>query len=140
MKKLDNKGWSLNEFLLFILAFFICLVIVIVLCNQLMNKENKKPIVDPIISGDKSDIGDYIELEDRITEQAKLYNNNETEDTVIIKLNSLIKNGYLKKVVDPKNNKECSGYVVYNGQNKEYKAYLSCPGNYQTSDYNKDLE
>ncbi len=140
MKRLDNKGWGLNEFLMFILAFFICLVIVIVLCNQLMNKENKTPIVDPIISGDKTDIGDYIELEDRITEQAKLYNNSETEDTVIIKLNNLVKNGYIKKVVDPKNNKECSGYVVYNGQNKEYKTYLSCPGNYQTSDYNKDLE
>ena len=140
MKRLDNKGWGLNEFLMFILAFFICLVIVIVLCNQLMNKENKTPIVDPIISGDKTDIGDYIELEDRITEQAKLYNNSETEDTVIIKLNNLVKNGYIKKVVDPKNNKECGGYVVYNGQNKEYKTYLSCPGNYQTSDYNKDLE
>lgn len=140
MKRLDNKGWGLNEFLMFILAFFICLVIVIILCNQLMNKENTMPIVDPIISGDKTDIGDYIELEDRITEQAKLYNNSETEDTVIIKLNNLVKNGYIKKVVDPKNNKECSGYVVYNGQNKEYKTYLSCPGNYQTSDYNKDLE
>ena len=140
MKRLDNKGWGLNEFLLFLLAFFVCLVIVIILCNQLMNKENKKPIIDPIISGDKTDIGDYIELEDRITEQAKLYNNSETEDTVIIKLNNLVKNGYIKKVVDPKNNKECSGYVVYNGQNKEYKTYLSCPGNYQTSDYNKDLE
>lgn len=140
MKKLNNKGWGLNEFLLFILAFFICLVIVIVLYNQLMGKENKTSIVDPIISGDKTDIGDYIELEDRITEQAKLYNNSETEDTIIIKLNNLVKNGYIKKVVDPKNNKECSGYVVYNGQNKEYKTYLSCPGNYQTSDYNKDLE
>ena len=140
MKRLDNKGWGLNEFLLFLLAFFVCLVIVIVLCNQLMNKENKAPIVDPIISGGKTDIGDYIELEDRITEQAKLYNNSETEDTVIIKLNNLVKNGYIKKVIDPKNNKECSGYVVYNGQKKEYKTYLSCPGNYQTSDYNKDLE
>ena len=64
MKRLDNKGWGLNEFLLFLLAFFVCLVIVIILCNQLMNKENKKPIIDPIISGDKTDIGDYIELED----------------------------------------------------------------------------
>lgn len=140
MKKLNNNGWSLNEFLLFILAFFICLIIVIVLYNKLIGKENKTPIVDPIISGDNSNIGDYIELEDKITEQAKLYNNSETEDTIIIKLNNLVKNGYIKKVVDPKNNNECSGYVIYNGQNKEYKTYLSCPGNYQTSDYNKDLE
>lgn len=140
MKKLDNKGWGLNEFLIIILAFSFCLAIVLVLCNQLINKENKKTNEGTIFSGEKSDIGDYINLEDRITEQAKLYNNSETEDTVIIKLENLVKNGYIKKVVDPKNNKECSGYVVYNGQNKEYKTYLSCPGNYQTSDYNKDLE
>lgn len=140
MKKLDNKGWGLNEFLLIILAFSFCLLIVLVLCNQLIGKETKKTNNETIFSGEKSDIGDYIDLEDRITEQAKLYNNSETEDTVIIKLDNLVKNGYIKKVVDPKNNKECSGYVVYNGQKKEYKTYLSCPGNYQTSDYNKDLE
>lgn len=137
--KLNNKGWGFNEFIMLLSLLFVCLVVVVILYTKLIKSEEKHMDVKNEFIGD-STIKSYIDLEDEITEQAKKYNVNESSDMVIIKFNSLVKNGYIKKVVDPQNKKECSGYVVYAGITKGYKTYLSCPGNYQTSDYNKDLE
>lgn len=137
--KLNNKGWGFNEFIMLLSLLFICLVVVVIFYTKLTKVEEKSSNVKTEFIGE-STIKNYIDIEDKINEKAKIYNVNETNDTIIIKFNSLIKNGYIKKVVDPINKKECSGYVVYNGETKEYKTYLSCPGNYQTSDYNKDLE
>lgn len=140
MRKLNNNGWGFNDFIIAIGLLAICLVVVIIFYNKLINSNNHKKYKIPSFVGEKDNIGNYVELEDKITEQAKLYSINVENDIVIIKFDSLIKNGYINKVVDPKNNKECSGYVIYDGAAKKYKTYLSCPGNYQTSNYNKDFE
>src|SRR5574344_2225193 len=137
--KLNNKGWGFNEFIMLLGLLFVCLVVVVIFYAKLTKNEEKYINIKNEFIGETT-IKDYIDLEDEITSKAKTYNVNEPNDMVIIKFNTLIKNGYIKKVLDPRTKKECSGYVVYNGSNKEYKTYLSCPGNYQTSDYNKDLE
>lgn len=137
--KLNDKGWGLNDFIMLLSLLFICLVVVIILCNKLINQEKKTIDIKNEFIGETT-IKDYIDLEDNITEQAKKYNITDTDNIIIIKFDNLVKNGYIKKVVDPKTKKECSGYVKYTGATKEYKTYLSCPGNYQTSDYDKDLE
>lgn len=137
--KLNNKGWGFNEFIMLLGILFVCLVVVVIFYTKLTKGVIKTNNVKNEFIGE-SNIKNYIDMEDEITEQAKKYSVDESNDMVIIKFNTLIKNGYIKKVVDPTNKKECNGYIVYTGSTKEYKTFLSCPGNYQTSDYNKDLE
>lgn len=141
--KLNNYGWGLREFLWLLCALALCLVIAILLYHRLVSPDKFRNETHNIFSG-KTDttIKNYIELEDKMVEAAKRYEISNKNDTVIIKLSTLITSNYINVIYDPKNNKECSGYVIYNGtsNNKTYKAYLSCAGNYQTSDYNVDFE
>ena len=136
-----KNGWGMKEFIILLCCLGFCLTIVIILGNKLKHGNVDVKNNMPIEFGGTSDtIKNYIEIEDKIANAAKNYKIEETEDTVIIKLDKLIENGYINIVKDPKNNKKCSGYVIYTGTNKEYKAYLSCSGNYQTSDYNVKFE
>lgn len=138
--KLNNYGWGMKEFIIAISAFAFCMIIVIILCNSLINSNKDLDISTELKGSSESSIKTYIGIEDKMVVSAKKYKIDETNDKIIISLKNLIQNGYINNVRDPKNNKECSGYVIYDGNKKEYKAYLSCAGNYQTSNYNKDFE
>ncbi len=138
--KLNNYGWGMKEFIIAISAFAFCLIIAIVLASSLFKTSKPVNIKTEFKGSTESSIKTYIDIEDKMIMGAKKYKVNITNDKVIISLKKLIENGYISNVRDPKNNKECSGYVIYDGNKKEYNAYLSCAGNYQTSNYNKDLE
>lgn len=142
--KLNNYGWGLKEFLWLLCALAFFFTIAIILFHKLMNLEtnsNQDGTIE-LFGDDSSSIKTYIDIEDKMVEAAKKYKIENLNDTVIIKLDKLITNGYISIIRDPANNKECSGYIIYNGTNntKEYKAYLSCAGSYQTSDYNVKFE
>lgn len=137
---LNNKGWGMKDFITLLCCLAFCLIIIIFLTNRLKNMGNKETKLETEFSGSDNSIGTYIDIEDEMVDAAKKYEISQDEDIVIIKLNKLIENGYINIVKDPKNNKNCSGYIMYDGNKREYKAYLSCSGNYQTSDYNANFE
>lgn len=140
---MNNKGWGLREFLWLLCALAFFFTIAIILFNQLTHIEDDGVKHNSYFEGKSgTSIKSYIDIEDSMVEAAKKYKIENESDTVIIKLDKLITNGYISVIHDPANNKECSGYVIYNGSDikKEYKAYLSCAGNYQTSDYNVKFE
>ncbi len=144
--KLNNYGWGIKEFLWLLCGLAFCLTVAIILSNELSKvtdlegKANKHRSNE--LRGSGSSIKNYIDLEDKMVEAAKKYKIDNVNDTVIIKLDKLITNNYIGIIRDPANGKECSGYIIYNGSSnvKDYKAYLSCAGNYQTSDYNVNFE
>ncbi len=145
--KLNNYGWGIKEFLwlLCALAFFFAISIILFReLNKVTNLEGNanKHRSNELRGSSSSKIKTYIAIEDKMVEAAKKYKIDNLDDTVIIKLDKLITNGYISIVRDPANDKECSGYIIYNGNSnsKDYKAYLSCAGNYQTSDYNANFE
>lgn len=140
--KLNNKGWGLKEFLWLLCALAFFLAIAVILFRQLtkltdLDGKANKFKNNEFNGSNSTSIKTYIDIEDKMVEAAKKYKLENTSDIVIIKLDKLVTNGYINVVRDPANNKECSGYIIYNG---EYKAYLSCAGNYQTSDYNVNFE
>ena len=139
--KLNNQGWGMKEFIIALSAFAFCLLVAVILYFNLIGKTKQNLNLQTEFKGStESSLKTYIDIEDRMIISAKKYKITETTDKVIISLSKLIENGYISNVRDPKNNKECSGYIIYDGIEKEYNAYLSCAGNYQTSNYNKDFE
>ena len=140
---MNNKGWGLKEFIILLVALAFCLIVVVYLYNRLTNiafKNKTDNLSTEVIGSGSNELKSYIEIEDKIVEASKKYKFDDSLDTVIIKLSTLIENGYINIVRNPKTNKECSGYVIYSKINTNYKAYLSCAGSYQTSDYNAKFE
>ena len=140
---MNNKGWGLREFMMLLVALAFCLFVVVYLCNKLRNIENKNKLKDintEFIGSKDNNLKTYIDIEDKMVEASKKYKIENNADIVIIKLSGMIEYGYINIIRDPKTNKECSGYVVYDNIKKNYKAYLSCAGSYQTSDYNANFE
>ena len=140
---MNNKGWGLKEFIWLLCGLAFCLIVVIVLYYKLVGitqDKNHLNLSTEFKGTNEKSIKSYIDIEDKMVIAAKKYKIENVNDTVIIKLNKLIENGYISIIRDPNNKKECSGYIIYDGSKKEYKAYLSCSGNYQTSDYNANFE
>lgn len=140
---MNNNGWGLKEFIMLLVALAFCLIVVVYLGNQLKKIENNNSSNNTnteFIGSKDNGLKTYIELEDKMVEASKKYKIEDNTDIVIIKLSGMIEYGYINIIRDPKTNKECSGYVMYDNSNKNYKAYLSCAGSYQTSDYNAQFE
>lgn len=140
---MNNNGWGLKEFIILLVALAFCLIVVVYLGNQLKKIENNNKGEDfntEFIGSKDNSLETYIDIEDKMVEASKKYKIEDNTDIVIIKLSGMIEYGYINIIRDPKTNKECSGYVMYDNSKKNYKAYLSCAGSYQTSDYNAQFE
>ena len=85
--KLSNKGWGFNEFIVLLGLLFVCLVVVVIFYTKLTKGVVTTGNVKNEFIGE-SNIKNYIDIEDNITEQAKKYNVIETDDTVIIKFDT----------------------------------------------------
>ena len=160
---MNNKGFGLTEMLLFIVACLVILVITTIIINQKFNNLNNSATDNNIqtqIIGEKSEEVDiieddeeeeeltklekkYKELTDKMLNTAKIYvSNNYTgrTDKMVIKLSTLIEEGYMDQMLDPDDETIlCNGYVTYNGE-FYYETYLRCGDNYQTENYNTELE
>lgn len=136
MLKLNKNGWGLQTELLFILIFLVGFAVALIGLNRmglLGNSENR-------YTGNETN---YKLLEDNLKEAAKdyiheIYSNIISEDTIILRVNHLIKNKYLEPIRD-KNGKDCSGYVEViktESNNIIYYPYLKC-NNYTTLEYDE---
>ena len=153
---LKKGGKGLITELIYIFVFCICLIISVVLTNQMgllkdfesalfpVSEETQEKIsnkIHPItISKDRS----YEQMEYDVRNVSKRYvNNNYTNipNNLIIRISTLVDNNYIEPIYDWSGNK-CTGYTTCNKGlifNK-YKTYLKCGNVYQTKgyEYSKD--
>lgn len=157
----NNQGFGLIEMLIIMFSALLCLVVCVIVYNKTFvdNSQSDLPEVPIIVEKNENtdDIKDYeVEeetlltkeeqkyklLEDKMINGAKIYITNNypiINDQIVVTLNKLIEEDYIKELVDPNNEKNiCNGYVVYKDNN--YIPYLNCKGNYKSEGYNVDFE
>lgn len=142
MKKLNNNGWGLVTFIIFIVIFIICLIISAIGFRYigLLDEDWHFVNFSDIARVKEETETRYRILEERMTDATKkyildFYNEDLGVDTLHIKVSTLKDNGYLSNFTDSKD-RDCSGYTsVYKSSNTIiYEPYLKCK-NYKTSGY-----
>ena len=135
---MNKNGWGLRAALGFILLFLVCLLVATIGLHRLgIFGSSSTSITGTNNSGNFN----YTEAENRVSEAAKRYYNNNypngASDTVIISVNTLKNNGYLNPIYDNLN-RECRGYakVLPTGT---CVSYIRC-GFYKTTGYSEDYE
>lgn len=144
-----NKGFGLNELIIFLVLFVIILIATSIALSKTFDKmstqepqvKNDEPIENKIIVSDKTnDI--YSQIKTKMENATKIYldeNKNLKKEQAIIRLSTLINKKYMEQIIDPENDKKlCDGYVIYNG-NEDYDTYLKC-SDYESKNYNINLE
>ena len=142
---MNEKGFGLQELLVFIGVSMFILVVVMIYCNKELKFNNNKietsisTIADPIVTPTTENSNNqYMKLENKIKKAAMSYNVDKDE-TIIISLNKLKEKNLINYIVDPNNSQiNCNGYVVYD--NNAYIPYINCEGMYTTKNYNKMFE
>jgi competence protein ComGC len=157
----NNQGFGLIEMLIIMFSALLCLVVCVISYNKYFDEDKEEETTElPSITDENENtdnISDYYEeteetltkqekkykvLEDKMINGAKIYiTNNYTvlNDQIIITVNKLIEEEYIKELIDPNNqNNKCNGYVVFKDNN--YIPYLNCEGNYKSEGYNADFE
>ncbi len=136
---MNQKGFGLKEFIIIISITFICILIITSLYKsifpsaEIKTQEKKEPLT-------------YQELEKKLEKSAERYQNdtysaNSNEKNIwILSYNFLKEKEYIEKLIDPKSNKECTGYVEFVQDETviSYKPFLKCGTNYQTKGYSNE--
>lgn len=141
---MNEKGFGIKEFIIIIAVIFISLIIIMALFKSIFqNNQNEKS--EPSQTEEIKTVT-YEELEKRLEKAAERYQNDtysgNTDETAVWSLSySMLKEEkYLDKIIDPKNQKECTGYVefIQDGAKVSYKPYLKCGNNYKTKGYDEN--
>ncbi len=142
---MNNKGFGLQEVLVFIgVSMFILVVIAIYINREFknINNNNIQNIEQDITGYQPSMIKapkEYQDIENRMKEAAIKYNNSEDENTVI-SLKQLQNSNLIGKIYDPNDNSIlCDGYVTYQSIDKSYTPYVYCKGMYTTELFDQSL-
>lgn len=144
MKSLNNNGWGLVTFLIFILIFIFCLIFSAIGFRYLGLLDEDWHFVDfsEIARVKEETENRYKILEERMTNATKkyindFYNNDLGIDTLNIKVSTLKDNGYIDNFTDSKD-RECTGYTSVFKENAaiQYVPYLKCK-RYTTKGYEK---
>ena len=146
---MNNKGFGLQELLVFIgLFLFILVAIAIYLKVKVGNNIFYEEPIEEINQEEKIDYGsteveipnEYLNIEKELMNAAKKYQFNKNQNTIIT-LKQLQDKNLIKKLIDPHDNTiTCKGYVVYKNSNNEYIPYINCNGMYVTELYDSNLE
>ena len=130
MKSLNNKGWGLGSFIIFICIFMFSILLVAVLAN----KNGIGPDSENIMKTDNELIEQYHNYEQLVKEASIRYQEENYPyisdgDSFNVNINRLdIPNEIQKK---------CSGYAIVEKKEEVYiySPYIKC-GNYSTEGYN----
>ena len=152
---MNNRGFTLANLLFFISLFMMILVVCVVVIDSNINKfkityedtkSNKhdeiKEVEDKTVSVIDTSSNEYKTLLEKMATTAKIYvttNYTGTTDQIVIKTSKLVSEGYMDELVDPKDNNNCKGYIIYDGESS-YTPYLNCYKNYKSDNYNETFE
>lgn len=133
---MNNKGFGIKEICIFLFVIFICMFIVSTLYSKTVKDFDKKE-------------GSYHDLADKLISAAHVYTDNYLDDELengqegYVSSSVLEKKELLDDLTDVTNkSKKCKGYVHYYRENDKttYEAYLNCPGNYKTDNYDSSRD
>lgn len=136
--KLNNKGWGMSLFILFIVGFIIFLIIASIISYKMgLNQGNDNLNIN---TNNSVTNYNYISLETKLKNAAISYVkqkelNINVGETITITYDELVE---LKVINNLKDNVgTCTGYVKisYDGTTFTYNPYIKCVGRYQTSGY-----
>lgn len=147
---MNNKGFGLQELLVFIGIFLFILVGITIYWNAKIGNESFYDEPDIQIEETNSETDaepieiekpeEYINIENNLADVAKNYPIDKSDNKVIT-LKQLQDNKLVGNIYDPHDkNVLCKGYVVYTVSNNKYKAYINCNGMYATESYDNKLE
>lgn len=133
MKKINNKGWGLTVFLVFIFIFFFTILLVAYLANK-----NGIGPQDTNNNYNNLNTVNYKEYENIVREKAIIYQ--EVHYPEISEGDSFYVN-IRKLEIDSKIKNSCTGYVKLGKSllNYTYEPYLNC-GSYVTNGYDADFD
>ena len=143
---MNQKGFGLKEFIIIIAVIFICIIIIMSLYQNLINKNHIEQSETQAESKETEKVT-YQDLENKLEKAAERYQNDtyqgNTQNTEIWTLSySMLKEEkYIDKLIDPNDkNTECTGYVefVQDGAKISYTPFLKCDNNYQTQGYDEN--
>ena len=143
---MNQKGFGLKEFVIIIAVIFICIIIIMSLYQNLINKNHIEQSETQTESKETEKVT-YQDLENKLEKAAERYQNDtyqgNTQNTEIWTLSySMLKEEkYIEKLIDPNDkNTECTGYVefVQDGAKISYTPFLKCDNNYQTKGYDEN--
>ena len=143
---MNQKGFGLKEFVIIIAVIFICIIIIMSLYQNLINKNHIEQSETQTESKETEKVT-YQDLENKLEKAAERYQNDtyqgNTQNTEIWTLSySMLKEEkYIDKLIDPNDkNTECTGYVefVQDGAKISYTPFLKCDNNYQTQGYDEN--
>ena len=136
---MNQKGFGLKEFIIIISITFICILIITSLYKSIV------PTADITNEKTKETVS-YKDLENKLEKAAERYQNDtysaNASDKNIWELSYdfLKEKKYIDTLIDPKTDKECTGYVefIQDGAIISYKPFLKCETSYQTKGYNSE--
>ena len=133
--KLNNRGWGLGIFLVFVLIFVLCLIVAGAHAYKLGLQ--KEPGIQ-FGNEDKNNYSKYKELEEEIKRAANDYKNAHypnisSNDNVFVTFKTLVNNEYISS------SEGCTGYVKLVGVTSESVVYFNCP-DYISTGYSQDLD
>jgi len=154
--RLDNKGWGLSDLFVGLAVIFFCLLLIVSLVNTSFKQLKKELSDNGVTIGEqdknntsKDNYSSYKEIETAMTNAATKYNENiygvelQEGDNITVTLKSLIRDQYLTKKYDIKDDKIlCTGYVTFikKGDKVSYSPYLKCGKKYTTKGYLERLD
>ena len=151
---MNNKGFTLANLLFFISFFMMILVVCVIVIDSNINKfkmtYEEPKIADKEIKVEKeknvsvidTNSNKYKPILEKMANTAKIYvstNYTGSTDQIVIKTSKLISDGYMEELVDPTDNKNCIGYIIYDGESS-YTPYLKCSNNYKSENYSETFE
>lgn len=154
MYKLNNKGWGLNIFIVFICVFVIAIIAVSIGAARMGIGSKKKlddvPVVTPTATPEPTITPitkvEHKELETTVETGARNYTISEINDmyegeTRIVTIKTLQTKQYLDSIIDDEEN-TCTGYVkiIKTSNEFSYATYIKCEDAYETSGYNVELD
>jgi hypothetical protein len=145
---MNNKGFGLQECLVFIGLFMFILVAATIYgraklqgnnTNNTNNYLDYSNSINELKPADIEEPNEYIKLENKLKEASEKYTFDKSEN-IIISLKKLKEEHLIDNLVDPNNsNIKCDGYVVYNSTENKYTPYINCNGMYTTEAFNNDF-
>lgn len=159
---MNHNGWGLSTLLGFLVILGIFLIVVAILYSknfsninkineEELEKEQTQEEIEETIqeeteyntSGNEKEVNekDYGQLETLLKDCASKYISSKkisSDYKIVITYNDIKEANLIDNLTDPKNGNICNGYVVY--YNNELNPFVRCIGNYQTNNYDEELE
>ena len=152
---MNNKGFGLQEFLVFIGIFMFCLVAAAIYGRAKFSSDDDsvttnvnnttsyiEPSLDELtpvdIENTSNNYTGYEELENKLLASSKHYDFNK-EKNIVISFKEIKDSNLIDNLLDPNDDTMCDGYVTYDSEKEEYKPYIICGNNYKTSGFEEEL-